>query len=78
MVFPPQTLVNLFGWRTGENQQNFVDLQTLLSLFAFLFIGTEAQCIGHFRLIFSLLRMTKATQLQKFALEVRQSLPNNV
>lgn len=32
--------------------------------------GTEAQCIGHFRLIFSLLRMTKATKLQKFALEV--------
>ena len=32
--------------------------------------GTEAQCIGHYRLIFSLLRMTHATKLQKFALEV--------
>ena len=32
--------------------------------------GTEAQCIGHYRLIFSLLRMTHATNLQKFALEV--------
>ena len=39
-------------------------------------IGTEAQCIGHFRLIFSLLRMTKATKLQKFALEVRFGASN--
>ena len=35
------------------------------------FEGTEAQCIGHYKLIFSLLRMTKAIKLQKFALEVR-------
>lgn len=39
--------------------------------------GTEAQCIGHFRLIFSLLRMTKATKLQKFALEVISSTTAN-
>ena len=43
-----------------------------------LFTGTEAQCIGHFKLIFSLLRMTKATKLQKFALEVRRIAFNNV
>lgn len=36
------------------------------------FKGTEAQCIGHYKLIFSLLRMTKAIKLQKFALEVRK------
>ncbi|KAK3742179.1 hypothetical protein QZH41_012074 [Actinostola sp. cb2023] len=31
--------------------------------------GTESQCIGHFKLIFSLLRMTSATKLQQYALE---------
>lgn len=39
--------------------------------------GTEAQCIGHYKLIFSLLRMTKAIKLQKFALEVISSTTAN-
>ena len=48
---------------------------TLVSVF--LGVGTDAQCIGHFKLIFSLLRMTQATKLQKFALEVRQKFVSN-
>ncbi|XP_033101582.1 dnaJ homolog subfamily C member 13-like isoform X2 [Anneissia japonica] len=32
--------------------------------------GTEAKCIGHFKLIFSLLRITGAAKLQQLALEV--------
>lgn len=44
-------------------------IETLSTIY---FEGTEAQCIGHYKLIFSLLRMTKAIKLQKFALEVRK------
>lgn len=32
--------------------------------------GVEEKCIGQFKLIFSLLRMSEATKLQKLALEV--------
>ena len=32
--------------------------------------GTEIQCNGHYKLLFSLLRLTGATQLQLLALEV--------
>lgn len=39
--------------------------------------GTDAQCIGHYKLIFSLLRMTHAKELQKFALEVISSTTAN-
>ena len=35
--------------------------------------GVEAQCIGHFKLLFSLLRIQGASQLQMLALQVRQA-----
>ncbi|XP_031572111.1 dnaJ homolog subfamily C member 13-like [Actinia tenebrosa] len=39
--------------------------------------GTEAQCIGHFKMIFSLLRITGATTLQQYALEVISGVTSN-
>jgi DnaJ family protein C protein 13 len=36
----------------------------------FYFIGVEIQCIGHFKLLFSLLRLDDCAKLQQFALEV--------
>ena len=37
------------------------------------FTGVEEKCIGQFKLIFSLLRMSEATKLQQLALEVRDN-----
>ena len=34
------------------------------------FVGVEVRCVGHFKLLFSLLRLTGAEKLQKLALEV--------
>ena len=39
------------------------------------FSGVEVRCIGHFKLLFSLLRLTGATKLQQLALEVNFSCP---
>lgn len=36
----------------------------------FIVLGVEEKCIGQFKLIFSLLRMSEATKLQQLALEV--------
>ena len=33
-------------------------------------VGVEVRCIGHFKLLFSLLRLTGANRLQQLALEV--------
>lgn len=35
------------------------------------FAGVEIQCIGHFRLLFSLLRLNGCDRVQQFTLEVR-------
>ena len=37
------------------------------------FLGVEEKCIGQFKLIFSLLRMSEETKLQRLALEVCKS-----
>lgn len=43
----------------------------LIIYFSIVFIsGVEVRCIGHFKLLFSLLRLTGAEKLQKLALEV--------
>lgn len=39
--------------------------------------GVETRCIGHFKLLFSLLRLTGAEKLQKLALEVVASVTGN-
>ncbi|XP_071508513.1 dnaJ homolog subfamily C member 13-like [Diadema antillarum] len=39
--------------------------------------GTEIQCNGHYKLLFSLLRLTGATQLQLLALEVIRNVTGN-
>lgn len=39
--------------------------------------GVEVRCIGHFKLLFSLLRLTGAEKLQKLALEVISSVTGN-
>lgn len=41
---------------------------------AFLWIGVEIQCIGHFKLLFCLLRLDDCAKLQQYALEVRPQL----
>ena len=38
-----------------------------------LVLGVEEKCIGQFKLIFSLLRMSEAQKLQQLALEVRKA-----
>ena len=35
-------------------------------------LGSESECIGHFKLIFSLLRVHGAGQVQQLALEVKE------
>ena len=37
--------------------------------------GVEIQCVGHFKLLFSLLQLQGANKLQICALQVRDSLP---
>ena len=39
--------------------------------------GVEVRCIGHFKLLFSLLRLTGAEKLQKLALEVISTVTGN-
>lgn len=39
--------------------------------------GVEARCIGHFKLLFSLLRLTGAEKLQRLALEVISTVTGN-
>lgn len=36
----------------------------------FLFLGVEMQCIGHFKLLFSLLRLDNCTKVQALAIDV--------
>lgn len=43
----------------------------------FLHTGVEVRCIGHFKLLFSLLRLTGAEKLQKLALEVISTVTGN-
>ena len=42
----------------------------MLTTIFILLSGVEEKCIGQFKLIFSLLRMSEATKLQQLALEV--------
>ena len=42
----------------------------LTHCFHFDFAGVEIQCIGHFKLLFCLLRLEDCAKLQQFALDV--------
>ena len=48
------------GWYIGK----------VLNIILHVFLGVEEKCIGQFKLIFSLLRMSEETKLQRLALEV--------
>ena len=39
-------------------------------ILSFLISGVEIQCIGHFKLLFALLRLNGCAKIQQFALEV--------
>ena len=60
--------------KTGQNAERLKNVQLALEALRNCLRnnpGAELQCIGHFKLIFSLLRMTGAQTLQLLALEVR-------
>ena len=64
-----------FYWNTLPNSCIFVLLH--IDIFSFCSLGVEVRCIGHFKLLFSLLRLTGAEKLQKLALEVVSTVTGN-
>lgn len=49
-------------------------LQFFTDFFNFFFLGVEMQCIGHFKLLFSLLRLDNCTKVQALAIDVNISV----
>ena len=63
-------MIILLSWVCSVCSDIFVPVYRNVTIVFSLISGVEIQCIGHFKLLFCLLRLDDCAKLQQFALDV--------